>query len=82
MVEIPKETQTGKFLRIRVGVFELLFISFIFLIGGSRFSVCVQMKEMFPHLCLCKGEIKQIIGVGQVVQAAQAVILDLLQVVF
>lgn len=42
----------------------------------------MQMKEMFPHPCLCKGEIKQIIGVDQVVQAVQAVILDLLQVVF
>lgn len=40
------------------------------------------MKEMFPHPCPCKGEIKLIIGVGQVVQAVRAVILDLLQVVF
>ncbi|CAL0328929.1 unnamed protein product [Lupinus luteus] len=40
-----------------------------------------QMKEMFPHPCLCKREIKQIIGIGQVVQAARAVTLDLLQVI-
>ena len=36
---------------------------------------------MFPPPCLCKGEIKPIMGVSQVVQAAQAVMLDLLQVV-
>ncbi|MCI06854.1 transcription factor GTE4, partial [Trifolium medium] len=36
---------------------------------------------MFRHPCLCKGEAKQIIGVDQVVQAAQAVILGLLQVI-
>jgi len=45
----------------------------------SRLPVSVKMKEMFPHPCLCKGEVKQIIGVDQVVQA---VILGLLQVVF
>lgn len=55
---------------------------FYFLIEISHFSVSVQMKEMFPHPCLCKGEVKQIIEVDQVVQAAQAVIPGLLQVVF
>ncbi|RDY14659.1 Transcription factor GTE4, partial [Mucuna pruriens] len=37
--------------------------------------------EIFPNHCLCKGEIKQIMGVGQAVQAAPAVILDLLRVI-
>ncbi|RZB75515.1 Transcription factor GTE4 isoform B [Glycine soja] len=41
----------------------------------------IRMKGIFPNPCLRKGEIKQIMGVGQAVQAAPAVILDLLQVI-
>lgn len=37
---------------------------------------------MLPHPCPCKGKFKWIIGVTQVAQAAQAVILALHQVVY
>lgn len=81
MVEFPRENQAGNTLMVACGFLLISIIQLIKLTEISCPPVFGQMKEMLPHPWPCKGKFEWIMGVRQVVQAAQAVILALHQVV-